>query len=764
MSTQAGLFSRSQSSARAIPLVGVSVYAVVSGASSAVTLRQRFRNTESVPIEAVYVFPLPSDAALHGFTAERDGVRIEGRIEPRDKAFEVYDDALAEGHGAFLVDQERPNVFTVSVGNLAPGGEVTLELRWVAALDVEGEAFRFMLPTTVSPRYVPRAPLPEVGQPDHERINPERWVSVPYGLTLGVELTGPITRVESPSHPIRTTFPTPSSPHLKVELAHDEVALDRDFVLVLTPATKAPVLSVSRLKADRFLELSFIPTMEPEARGIDIVFVVDCSGSMDGESIEQARRALALCVRALDERDTFDIVRFGSHHESLFGVATPFSQDSLTRATTFIEGTTASLGGTEILAPLQAIYQRPRTRSSNILLLTDGQVSNESAVIALTEAHRHTTRVFSFGIGSGVSEHLVKEVARTSRGRSEFIAPGERIEPKVLRQFGRVRSPLIEDLAIDWGTLVVDMAPRELPTLFSGEPLVVRAQVLGGTPSGEVTLVAGGQRFGIALTADMLQAAWKGPSSTLWARARIRELEAGSGRRGSAQERGGTSRDQRAERALVEVAQRHSLMSSATSFVAVEFRADQARTFNPELRKVPIALTAGWGGAGRGGVAAAAPAAQSGGAPMVRKRAAASMDFMPADPAPAARRARLMPEPEFDAYLVADSEPAPCRRAAPPSPASAPAAPAPDKVYAILLLQQVDGSFPVAVLALLGVERSRLATLISQHGERATFTTLVLHVLDRDHRDRKDEWRAAAEKARRFLEGHEPIDVGELFA
>ena len=174
MSTPAssGLYCRvpGASAPHPVPLRGVEVHATIAGTSARVELAQRFENVEARPIEAVYLFPLPVDAAVAGFAAEVDGRRIEGRVEERERAFEIYDDALADGHGAFLLDQERPNVFTVSVGNIRPGAVATLRLSWVQAVTWEGDALRFTLPTTVSPRYTPAATAPEIGQPDADKL------------------------------------------------------------------------------------------------------------------------------------------------------------------------------------------------------------------------------------------------------------------------------------------------------------------------------------------------------------------------------------------------------------------------------------------------------------------------------------------------------------------------------------------------------------------------------------------------------------------
>ena len=157
---------------RPLPLEGVRVTAEISGAASRVVMAQRYRNAEAVPVEAVYVFPLPEGAALCGLLIETGGRRIAGRALEREEAFAAYDDALAAGHGAALLDEERPNMFTASVGNLLPGQELTVELTWVEALAREGDAIRFALPTVVAPRYVPGEDARGVSPTPGERVSP----------------------------------------------------------------------------------------------------------------------------------------------------------------------------------------------------------------------------------------------------------------------------------------------------------------------------------------------------------------------------------------------------------------------------------------------------------------------------------------------------------------------------------------------------------------------------------------------------------------
>ena len=202
--TRAGLFTTADVP---VPLTGVSVVADIVNLCSRVTITQRFVNRESQPIEAVYVFPLDEGAAICGFEALIDGTLVVGEAMEREAAFAKYDDAMQAGHGAYLLDEERPDVFQASVGNLPPGKEALLKITYVSELDVQGGALRFVVPTTVSPRYAPASDRVGLGRPDAETLNPPRDWRVPYGLSLAVNLSisGSIIRIESPSHPISMT-------------------------------------------------------------------------------------------------------------------------------------------------------------------------------------------------------------------------------------------------------------------------------------------------------------------------------------------------------------------------------------------------------------------------------------------------------------------------------------------------------------------------------------------------------------------------------
>ena len=768
-----------------VPLEGVHVTARLTGLAAEVRVAQRYRNTEANDIEAVYTFPVESTAAVCGFEARVGDRRVVSRIEERDRAFEVYDDAMAEGHGAFLLDQERPDVFTASVGNLRAGQSAEVVLRYVAPLAYESDAIRFTVPTTVSPRYVP-APPAEVGEPDGDRVNPERWEAVPYGLTLEVTLdhARDLTAIESPSHPIRTAW---DGDVARVSLSVEQAALDRDFVLLVTrrDADRPAAVTAREEDGTRVVQVQFRPRIDESERGpSEVVFVLDCSGSMAGDSIEQARRALLLCVRALSEGDRFNVVRFGSRFESLWPQARPFGDETLAAATAWIGRADANLGGTEILPALQDVLEGPGgKRPLQILVLTDGEVSNEHDVIALCRRHADHARLFAFGIGAGASQHLVRGMARAGRGAAEFIFPGERIEPKVLRMFARVAAPILDDVRLDWGGLDVEMAPSRIPPVFSGDPMTVYARVRGGHGA-EVRLHAGGRVFPVDI--DLERAEAGGAVPLLWARETIRDLEEGmEARPGSRQQR--PEKDARRRARVIELSRRYGIVSSETSFVGVEERVAEDRSVAPaELRKVPVALTTGWGGRGRvqsvlstGAFAAMAPPlAGPAPAPMAQTLAArpksrgvfsaltqagarlfgertrtaapssARFDESEPDETDLLLDVGAMADPMVDAREAAGSMTA--AEAASPYGAAARGG---DRVFALLMTQSADGHFgwSDALASWLGDRAQAALDAAGQNGEALVATALVVALLRRDAPERADEWFPALRKAERWL-------------
>jgi len=595
-----GLFSRQGTP---IPLLGVRVEGEIAGQGAGITVSQRFRNVENQAIEAVYKFPLPEGAAVCGFSVEKGDSRISGRVEERDKAFEIYDDALQEGKGGYLLDEERPNIFTLSIGNLNPGMEAVIHMDYVTLMDGDGDALRLLLPMTITPRYIPDHQKDDGDIPLDHRLHPPYAQSVPYGMEMRLTLSNAtaFSAIESPSHPIR--IEQLPDQRTTVSFAQESVQMDRDFILTLT--LRDPYASqawVCRDDREAFLQLDFfLEKEEPgEADGGEAVFfVVDCSGSMEGDSIHEARQALDVCLKALDEGTQFNVLRFGSRFESLFPEPKPYSEATLNTALAWSKNMQADLGGTEILRPLKHVYKEwaeSNSRNGSILLLTDGAVGNEDEVISLVRGHT-SLRMFPIGIGAGCNEAFIKGLARAGKGASAFIYPGERMGAKILRLFVKISEQGMEP-AIDWGNGKADQAPAD-PVIYTGGRTTLFARI-DGTHEPLPHIVVRGTLNGHARE-------WPVPVSTvphdhpviplLWAREKIRELEnvwAQPSEKGSRQT--DRKRSSLADQAI-ELSKAYGILSRHTSFVAVEEREEKDLTTGEALlRKVPVPVTMGWHG------------------------------------------------------------------------------------------------------------------------------------------------------------------------
>lgn len=743
-----------------VPLEGVAVEVQVRAFASRVTLRQRYRNREAHPIECVYTFPLDDGAAVCGFEAEIGGTRVVGRVQEREAAFARYDDALAAGHGAYLLDQERPDVFTASVGNVPPGAEVTITLVTVGELALAGDDLRFVLPTTVSPRYAPAQDRVGVGRAPADALNPPVALRVPYGLnvTVDVDLGVPLRAVESPSHPIAVEI---EGAQARVTLGERAATLDRDFVLIARPAEAPRPRAWLEVGDDgqAGVMLTFQPRFEAGPSPCEMLFLVDRSGSMDGSSIAEARNALQLCLRSLGGEQLFNIIGFGTHHRLLFPESRRYDDESLAAASAHVAALRADMGGTEILGALEAAFATPARRGvpRQLFVLTDGQVTNTAAVIQCVRRHSDRARVFTFGIGAGASAHLVRGMARAGEGAAEFIAPGERMEGKVLRQLERALAPAVSDLSVDWGGLSVIQAPHRVPPVFAGGRLIVYGLLPGQPRAARVTLRGQGPAGPIEATLEIDPAAARRERVlvTLAARALIRDLEEGASalhdRRGSMQERG---RDDRVKAEIVRLGTTYGLASRETSFVAVEERATPLQG-EAQLRRIAVALTRGWGGTDDAWLGAGVPL-RPGGPPMPPAAFAAA--FIP--PRPPTSPGPRPPIADFASPL--DDEEPEFTVVPVPSQVSegAPAATALRPLDRLVALQRADGSWdltPELALAL-GLELSALeAALPGAQGDaalprRAWATALALRWLERHAADCRDEWRLLARKAESWLQ------------
>lgn len=563
-----------------IALEGVAVEAHLNGLLAEATLTQTYRNLEAVNIEAVYSFPLPLDAVLLELTLELNGQRLSGVVQGRAEASARYEDAVEDGDTAVLLEQAEPGLYTVNLGNLLPGETAVIRVRYAQLLRWQGEALRYHLPTTLAPRYGDPA---AAGLAPHQV--PEYTLQAQHGFRLALTLSGALAKApfECPSHPVGVTD---EDGRRTLTLAGGRALMDRDFVLVLRePAGGSGEALVSPDGAGYVVLGAFHPAVPAPAEPLPrcIKLVVDCSGSMSGDSIAQARVALGEILELLAPHDHFNLIAFGSGPQLLFPATVAATEANLRRARAFVEGLNADLGGTELGAALEAAYRggRPAEGLADVLLITDGEVWGGETLAKAARASGH--RVFTIGVGSAVSEATVRGLAEATGGACELVSPREDMAERIVRHFRRIDQPGASGVQVDWGEVATRQSPAQIEALYAGDTLHLFGW-LAARPAGPVTLraqLADGRALVQRVTSRDAEGCTPALQATLprvaaWRR--LREL------------------DGEAARAL---AVQYQLVTEYTSCVLVQTRAaeEQADTI-PALRKVPQQLAAGWGGMG----------------------------------------------------------------------------------------------------------------------------------------------------------------------
>ena len=337
-----------------VALESVDVQASLCGLFSEVAVTQVYRNLEDVNIEAVYTFPVPLEAVLLDLSLELNGKTMRGVVQPKAAAEERYEDAVAEGDSAVLLQQIKPGVFTRNVGNILPGERAVIRLRYGLLYRWQGEELRIYLPTTIAPRY--GDPI-AAGLAPHQV--PEHGLTADHGFSLSIAIEGELAQAdfECPSHPIAVAT---LDGLRRISLSGGAALMDRDFVLVLKKLRISTIKGLWAKDGDEYVVFaSFHPTVPagapPSPRCVKLV--VDCSGSMAGDSIAQAKVALREILSLLKPEDFFNIITFGSIPRALFPEPRKASAANVQAAAAFTAKIDADMGGTEIGAALDAAYQ-----------------------------------------------------------------------------------------------------------------------------------------------------------------------------------------------------------------------------------------------------------------------------------------------------------------------------------------------------------------------------------------------------------------------
>ncbi|MFN8092789.1 MAG: marine proteobacterial sortase target protein [Vicinamibacteria bacterium] len=591
----------------AAPVLSTEAVFRVSGTVARARVTQKFRNGADEFVEGVYVFPLPENAAVDHLRL-RVGVRlVEGQIREREAARAEYARAAAEGRRAGLVEQHRPNVFTTSVANVAPGEEVSVEIEFQQTLSFDEGEVRLRFPLVVGPRYVPGSPLAAAvdgggWSPDTDRVSDASHVTPPVRLVsetrhnpvrIRVELDAgfPVRSVVSRYHPV--VAEARGEGRYRVRLRDPLSPADRDFELAWTPQDGARPRSALFEEArpdGRYLLLTLFPpsggAVERGRVAREIVFVIDTSGSMEGPSLVQARRALVLALDRLSPADRFNVVRFSDRTEPLFPSPQKADARTVEVAKDWVGGLRAN-GGTEMRPALEAALAGGDDASlvRQVVFLTDGSVANEDELFGVIRQRLGDARLFTIGIGSAPNGHFMTKAAELGRGSFTCVGDVREVEEKVGKLLLRLESPVLTGVEVRWPAgVAVEAWPARVGDLYAGEPIVLAARVTG-VPSSPV--VVSGRRGAEEWRASLpLDGGRPGEGlAVLWARRKVEAL-LDSLRDGA---------DAGAVKAqVVALGLEHHLVTKHTSLVAVDVTPVRPEGAPLETRPVPVNLPHGW--------------------------------------------------------------------------------------------------------------------------------------------------------------------------
>jgi Ca-activated chloride channel family protein len=567
----------------------------VSGRIARTRVVQAFRNTGRQWAAATYLYPLPEDAAVDSLKMVVGQRVIVGEIRRRAEAEQMYEQAKAAGQRAALVEAERPNMFTNRVANIGPGETVLIEIEYQAPVAMRGGEYSLRLPLVVGPRYVPphtldsaadvrdaMAATAPLAHPDAGPINP---VSLEIHLQPGF----PVANLASPYH--RIAIEPDGGDGRLVRLAAGEVPADRDFELRWRSAAADGAVGLFRERhgdAD-YLMAMLTPPVDDRRRPTpprEMILVIDNSGSMAGESMEQARASLLHALRTLRPTDRFNVIRFDDTMTQLFDNPVAASADQVALALRYAESLEAE-GGTEMLPALRAALVDPTPadgRVRQLLFMTDGSITNEAEMLGAIESARGRSRVFMVGIGSAPNSFLMNRMAEVGRGSYIHIGDTAEVNARMTELLDRLARPAVTELQVRIAGSNAEITPQLLPDLYAGEPLLVFAR--GASLSG--TLEVSGRIGGVEWrrSVPLTEAAPGAGVARMWARRRVAEVEVADTL--------GTIAEGEAADTIARLGLEFSLVTRETSLVAVDRTPARPRGARLTEEELPLNLPHGW--------------------------------------------------------------------------------------------------------------------------------------------------------------------------
>jgi Ca-activated chloride channel family protein len=554
-----------------LPLKSTSAVANISGVIADVVVTQVYKNEGKKALEAIYVFPASTRAAVYGMKMVIGKRVIEAKIKKRDEARKDYEDAKKQGKSASLLEQQRPNVFQMNVANIMPGDEIRVELKYTEVLVPTDRIYEFVYPTVVGPRYSNKhadGALPS-----------EKWVQNPYlregekpaytfDMTVNVAGGMPIKELASNSHKVNTAFNGPAN--AKVTLDRSEKSGgNKDYILrwrLAGDKIQSGLLLYEGEKENFFLCMLQPPKKVKSAQipGREYIFVVDVSGSMHGFPLDISKKVLRSLIGNLRPTDTFNVLLFSGGSRLMSEKSLAATKENVDNAINVIDRQRGG-GGTELLPALNRVFALPKLEnySRSIVVVTDGYVRVEEEVFDLIRTRLNDANVFAFGIGSSVNRHIIEGMARVGMGEPFVITKPADAPVQADRFRAMIESPVLTKVKVSFqGFSIYDVEPVSIPDILADRPVLVFGKYKG-EPRGTITVtgVSGSGKFTESIDVAMAKPLKENIALRyLWARHRITLLSDYNKLHSS---------DKRVKE-VTELGLTYNLLTAYTSFVAVD--------------------------------------------------------------------------------------------------------------------------------------------------------------------------------------------------
>jgi Ca-activated chloride channel family protein len=564
-----------------LPLKSTAVAVNIAGVIADVKVTQTYTNTGTRPIEAIYVFPASTRAAVYGMKMTIGARTIIAEIREREQARQEYEEAKRVGKSASLLEQQRPNVFQMNVANILPGDEIKVELSYTELLVPTDGVYEFMYPTVVGPRYVGSAgilpaeedagrmpALPEqqlIGNPYlHEGEAPKST----FGITVALAAGLPVQEMLCSSHKVNINYEGTTLANVNLEEA-EKYGGNRDFILQyrLSGGQIESGLLLYEGKAENFFLLMMQPPKHVTVDQIpqrEYIFILDVSGSMHGFPLDTAKTLLTDLMHNIRPTDLFNILLFSFGSGLLSKQSLPATPEHVQQGMQFIRSQSGG-GGTELLPALQRALSLPRIEgvSRTVIIVTDGYVAVEPEAFDLIRAHLGDANLFAFGIGSSVNRFLIEGMARVGMGEPFMVTKPEEAsqEANKLRQY--IQSPVLTQIKIDFdGLSVQEVEPISIPDVLAERPVIVFGKWTG-QPTGKIIVrgLTGKQPYAYTVEVSTVkQLETNAALRYLWARHRIALLS----------DYNNLQKDDERVEAITDLGLKYNLLTAYTSFVAID--------------------------------------------------------------------------------------------------------------------------------------------------------------------------------------------------